>query len=564
MHDLVIRHGTVVDGTGSPSFTGDVAIDGGRITAVGTVDDAGTRDLDADGAVVAPGWVDIHTHYDGQVSWDPIVAPSSHHGVTTVVMGNCGVGFAPVRPDGHAFLIELMEGVEDIPGTALHEGIDWQWESFGEYLDALARTGRTIDIAGQVPHAAVRAYVMGERAHEEPDAAEIAEIAGVVADGIRQGAVGFSTSRTILHRSRHGLVPGTTAAPAELIAIAEAIAEVGRGIFQFVSDHQGGGDDQAWMAEIADRTGVPITYSLAQTPFAPTAYRDALDEAAARASGGQSITPQVPARPTGMLFGLQSSFHPFMAHPSYRPLRDEPLAARRAALRDPELRARLVAESPRTRDRSAAYLATAWHQMYRLGDPPDYEPPAGASAQAVADREGRSPQEVVLDWLVEDEGRAFLFSPLGSYVDHDHEAIRAMLEHPAAVAGLGDGGAHCSLICDASFPTYLLTHWVRDRDRGPRLPLEAAVRLQTSATADTYGFADRGRLRPGAVADVNVIDLDGLTLHGPRMIHDLPAGGQRLVQPVDGYVATIKSGQVTFEDGEPTGARPGGVLRSGS
>ncbi len=562
MHDLVIRNGTVVDGTGAPSFGGDLAIDGRHIAAVGRVEASGRRDLDAGGAIVAPGWVDIHTHYDGQVSWDPVVAPSAEHGVTTVVMGNCGVGFAPVRPDGHDFLIELMEGVEDIPGTALHEGIDWGWESFGEYLDALERAGRTIDVAGQVPHAAVRAYVMGERAHEEPGATEIAEIAGVVADGIRQGAVGFSTSRTILHRSRHGLVPGTTAAPAELIAIAEAMAATGRGIFQFVSDHQGGGDDQAWMAEIAERTGVAITYSLAQSPFAPTAFRDALDEASARAAAGQRITPQVPARPTGMLFGLQSSFHPFMAHPSFRPLRDEPLERRVSALRDPELRDRLTAESPRTRDRSAAYLATAWHQMYRLGDPPDYEPPAGASAQAVADREGRSPQEVVLDWLVEDEGRAFLFSPLGSYVDQDHEAIRAMLEHPATVAGLGDGGAHCSLICDASFPTYLLTHWVRDRVRGPRLALETAVRLQTSATADTYGFSDRGRLRPGTLADVNIIDLDALTLHGPRMIHDLPAGGQRLVQPVDGYVATIKSGQVTFEDGEPTGARPGGVLRS--
>ena len=562
MHDLVIRNGTIVDGTGSSPTTGDVAIDGASLAAVGTVEGPGRRELDADGAVVAPGWVDIHTHYDGQVSWDPVVAPSSEHGVTTVVMGNCGVGFAPARPDGHDFLIELMEGVEDIPGTALHEGIEWRWESFGEYLDALARTGRTIDIAGQVPHAAVRAYVMGERAHDEPTSEEIDRIAEVVAQGIRQGAVGFSTSRTILHTSRHGLVPGTTAAPAELIAIAEAMAETGRGIFQFVSDQQGLGDDQAWMAEVADRTGVAITYSLAQTPFAPTAYRDALEEASARSAAGQSITPQVPARPTGMLFGLQSSFHPFMAHPSYRPLWAEPLEAKVAALRDPELRSRLLTEDPRTRSRSAAFLATAWHQMYRLGDPPDYEPPAGASAQATADREGRSPQEVVLDWLLEDDGRAFLFSPLGSYVDHDHEAIRTMLEHPAAVAGLGDGGAHCSLICDASFPTYLLTHWVRDRRRGPRLTLEAAVRLQTSATADTYGFADRGRLQPGKIADLNVIDLDGLRLHGPEMIHDLPAGGQRLVQPVDGYVATIKSGQVTFEDGEPTGARPGGVLRS--
>jgi N-acyl-D-aspartate/D-glutamate deacylase len=563
MHDLVIRGGRVVDGTGAPARTADVAIDGDQIVEVGRVTGAARHEIDADGALVAPGWVDVHTHYDGQAIWDAEMAPSSHHGVTTAVMGNCGVGFAPVQPGQEEFLVEVMEGVEDIPGTALHEGIDWRWEHFGEYLDALASRPRTIDLGTQVPHAAVRAYVLGERAHEDDlSVDEYRRIGDAVAEGVRAGALGFSTSRTILHRSKHGYVPGTYAADDELSVIADALASVGRGLFQFISDDRSELPDRELMATLTAR-GVDVTYSLAQSPAAPTAYLDSLDDAQRITDlGGARIAPQVPARPTGMLFGLRSSFHPFKAHPSFRALEGLPLDELVRQLRTPEVRDALLAEEPRTHQPTTAYLATAWHQMYRLGAQPDYEPTEESSARATAGREGRAPAAVVLDWLLEDDGRAFLFSPLGSYVDHDHEAIRAMLLHPASIAGLSDGGAHCGLICDASFPTYLLTHWTRDRTRGERLPVEHVVHKQTQATASAYGLVDRGVLAPGLLADVNVIDLDNLTLHGPRMVHDLPAGGKRLLQDVDGYAVTVKAGEITFRDGQVTDARPAAPLRA--
>ncbi|NNE75405.1 MAG: amidohydrolase family protein [Acidimicrobiales bacterium] len=563
MHDLVIRGGTVVDGTGAPPRTADVAIDGTQIVEVGAVGTRGKQEIDADGAIVAPGWVDVHTHYDGQATWDPDMQPSVDHGVTTVIMGNCGVGFAPVRPDGKDFLIELMESVEDIPGTALHEGMSWDWESFGEYLTALSSMHRTMDVGTQVPHCAVRAYVLGERAHDnELTAAEYQQMAELVAQGVRDGGFGFSTSRTILHRSRHGYIPGTFAPDDELAVIADALAGVGRGLFQYVSDdgaHDPG--ELAWLHDLSAK-GVPVTYSLAQSPFEPDAYRNALATAAAHAEGGATITPQVAVRPTGLLFGLRSSFHPFMAHPSYRPLWELPLAAKVAKLRDPEFRAQLLDEEPHTTQKATIALATAWHQMYELGAEPDYEPLPETSAQAIADREGRRPQEVVLDWLLKDDGKAFMFSPLGNYVHHDHEAIRELLAHPNTVVGLGDGGAHCGLICDASFPTYMLTHWTRDRTRGEKLPIELVVHKYTQGPARTYSMPDRGSLEPGMLADVNVIDHENLTLHGPRMVHDLPAGGKRLLQDVDGYLQTIKAGQVTMVDGELTGARPGRTLRA--
>ncbi|MEM9517334.1 MAG: amidohydrolase family protein [Actinomycetota bacterium] len=562
MHDLVIRGGTVVDGTGAAPHTADVAVDDGRITAVGQTAESGRREIDADGLVVAPGWVDIHTHYDGQVSWDPELAPSSHHGVTTAIMGNCGVGFAPVRDGDEGFLIELMEGVEDIPGTALHEGIDWRWESFGDYLDALDATPRSIDLGGQLPHAAVRAYVLGERAHDDDVTAdEIAQMVDITRRALADGAFGFSTSRTFLHRSKHGLVPGTGSTPAEVIAIAEAVRDSGHGRFQYVSDDLGTGGDEAWLDSLKEM-GCPTTYTLAQTPADAVAYRRALDDAANTTANGTPLIPQVPVRPTGMLFGLQSSFHPFIAHPSYRAIADQSLAARVEALRDPQLRAQLLDEVAASNNPFVSYMSTNFGQMYQLGDPPDYEPPPEASAAATARREGRTPGDVVLDWLLADDGRGFIFAPLGNYVDGDHEALREMLEHPATVPGASDGGAHCGLICDTSFPTYLLTHWARDRQRGPQIPLERAVALQTSATAATYGLADRGRLAPGLLADINVIDHERLRLHPPRMVHDLPAGGRRLLQDVDGYRATIKSGEITFEDGSWTGARPGRILRS--
>ncbi|HXQ22011.1 MAG TPA: amidohydrolase family protein [Candidatus Acidoferrales bacterium] len=563
MHDLVIRHGTVVDGTGRPRFTGDVAVDNGTIAAVGDVTQRGRREIDTKDLLVTPGWVDVHTHYDGQVTWDPVLAPSCWNGVTTLVMGNCGVGFAPVRPGQEDFLIELMEGVEDIPGTALHEGIDWRWESFPEYLDALAQMPRVLDVAAQVPHCALRAYVLGERAHDlDLSDDEIAEMARLTTEALRAGAVGFTTSRTILHRSRHGLVPGTHSKPEELLAIGGALGAAGHGVFEMVSDLQGQEPDLSWMKEFCRRTGRVLTFALAQSPIQPHAWHETLARIDELGSQGLHIVPQVPCRPTGMLYGLQSSLHPFITHPTYRDeLANLPLAARVARLRDPEIRARLLAEEPSTGNAIARALMSNWTYIYPLGDPPDYEPAPEISVAATAARQGRRPEEAVYDWMLERDGRQLLFAPLANYVDGNFDALREMMLHPRTVLGLSDGGAHCGLICDASMPTYLLTHWVRDRKRGERIPLEQAVRLQTGNTAAVYGLTDRGTIEVGKKADINVIDLDALQLHAPEMVFDLPAGGRRLIQRVDGYRATIVSGEVTFEDGQQTGARPGRLVR---
>jgi len=565
MHDLIIRNGTVVDGTGRPRFEGDIAIEGGKIAALGRVAGRGTREIDARGLLVTPGWVDVHTHYDGQVTWDPILAPSSWHGVTTLVMGNCGVGFAPVRRGEEDFLIELMEGVEDIPGTALHEGIAWRWESFPEYLDALAEMPRVLDVAAQVPHCALRAYVLGERAHElAPSNDEIAAMARLTEEAVRAGAVGFTTSRTILHSSRHGLVPGTHSTPEELLALGGALGTAGHGVFEMVSDLQGQEPDLSWMREFCRTTGRVITFALAQTPMQPTAWRETLARVDELAAQGLHIVPQVPCRPTGMLYGLQSSLHPFITHPTYRDeLAALPLAERVARLGDSAIRARLLGEEPSTSNPIARILMSNWSQIYPLGDRPDYEPPADASAAAVAARSGRRPEEVVYDWLLERGGRQFLFAPLANYVDANFDALREMMLHPRTVLGLSDGGAHCGLICDASMPTFLLTHWARDRRRGARISVEDAVRLQTGDTAAVYGLHDRGTLEPGKKADLNLIDFDGLRLDSPEMVFDLPGGGRRLVQRADGYRATIVAGEVTFEHGEPTGARPGTLVRGG-
>ncbi|MBA2609675.1 MAG: amidohydrolase family protein [Actinobacteria bacterium] len=564
MADLVIRNASIVDGTGAPAYGGDIVIDGDTITSIeapGTAQ-AGTREIDAAGKLVAPGWVDIHTHYDGQVTWDPEVTPSSWHGATTVVMGNCGVGFAPARrgTEEQALLIELMESVEDIPGTALHEGIDWQWESFPEYMDALDSMPRVLDIAAQVPHAALRAYVMGDRAHDDDATTEdVAMMAKLSAEAIESGAVGFSTSRTVLHRSKYGLVPGTTAPGEEVVAISEAIGKTGKGVIQIISDRSGHDcPERDWMVDIARNTGRPVTFLTAQTPFAPEGYRDVLAHAQALQEEGVQFVPQVGNRPTGMLFGLQSSFHPFITHPTYRAMRDLPLDERVAELRKPEVREALLSEE----GKAMSPLMSRWDHMFQLGDPPDYEPPREASVAATAEREGRRPEEVALDWLLEREGKALFFAPLASYVDHNFDAIREMVSHPSTVLGLSDGGAHCGLICDASMTTFNLTHWARDRKRGEKLPIEFVVQQQTQRTANLYGFTDRGEIKPGKRADLNVIDFDNLQIHAPEMIFDLPAGGRRLVQYVDGYTATICAGQVTFENGQPTGARPGRLVRA--
>ena len=559
MHELVIRGATIVDGTGAPARVGDVAVDGGRVSAVGTVDGEGAREVDGAGLLLTPGWVDVHTHYDGQVTWDPELTPSSWHGVTTVVMGNCGVGFAPVRPGGEGFLIELMESVEDIPGTALHEGIDWQWESFEEYLDALDGMERTIDVAAQVPHAALRAYVMGDRAHEDATPEEVEQMADLVEKAIRAGAVGFTTSRTILHRSKYGLIPGTAAPEAELLAIADAMGRAGGGVFEVVSDTATMEPERSILVDIAKRTGDTVTFAMASGDG--DQHLRTLEHAAQMQAEGVPLIPQVANRPTGMLFGLQSSLHPFITHATYRAIAHLPLAERVAELRKPEVRAALLADDIGTDSPIARGLMSRWSHMFELGAAPDYEPPLESSAANVAEREGRTPQEVVLDWMLEQDGKAFLFAPLASYAKHNHDSIREMISHPATMLGLSDGGAHCGLICDVSMPTYLLTHWVRDRSRGDRLGLEEAVELQTRRTARAYGFTDRGTIEVGMRADLNLIDLDAMKLHAPEMVFDLPAGGRRLIQKADGYVMTVVAGEVTYESGVATGARPGKLVR---
>jgi N-acyl-D-aspartate/D-glutamate deacylase len=564
VHDLVIRGGIVVDGTGARAREADVAVDGARISAVERKLPRGRRELDARDLLVTPGWVDLHTHYDGQATWDPYLTPSGWHGVTTVVMGNCGVGFAPAKPDRHAWLIGLMEGVEDIPGSALAEGIHWEWESFPEYLAALERMPRGLDVAAQVPHGAVRAYVMDERGAKNAKATpeDIAAMAQIVREAIAAGAVGFSTSRTLLHRAVDGEpVPGTFAGEEEVLGIGRVLGELGQGVFELASDLAPEARELAWMQRLSRETGRPVTFACLQNDFDPSQWRRLLAEASRSAAEGGRLTPQVAARPTGLLMGLQSTAHPFLLHPAYREVAHWPLAARVRALRDPERRRRLIEEEAPHPNPLAAFVATAFHRLFPLGDPPDYEPAPEQSVAAIAKRQGRAPQEVALDLLLSREGQELLYFPLLNYANGDFEAIREMLTHPTAVPGLSDGGAHCGLICDASMPSFLLTHWVRDRRRGARLPLEQAVRAQTRRTAQLFDFQDRGALLPGMKADLNLIDFAALRIHPPQMVFDLPAAGRRLIQKVDGYRATVCGGAVTFEKGEPTGALPGRLVR---
>ena len=557
-HDLLIRGGLVVDGTGGPPRPADVAVSGGRISDVAEPGRTrGARQvLDVDGMLVTPGFVDIHTHYDGQVTWDTSLAPSSWHGVTTVVMGNCGVGFAPVRPTDHATLIELMEGVEDIPGSALHEGVPFDWETFPEYLAAVERLDHDIDGAAQVPHGALRLYVMGERgARREPATAEeIGEMGRLVAEAVRAGALGFTTSRTLNHRTSTGdSTPTLTAAEEELVGIAEAMGETGAGVMELISDFPDGLAEFQRLRHMVERSGRPLTISLAQQGSSD-AYRGMLWLLDAVASEGLPMKAQVAARPIGALFGLQATFSPFASNPAYAEVADLAFDERLAALADPAVRARvLAAESPDDAGR--------FDDLYLLGEPPDYEQPPERSVGGRARTEGRPPAELAYDAMVADGGTGFLYFPFANYVDGDFEAIREMLLHPQTLVGLGDGGAHVGTICDGSNVTTMLTHWTRDRTRGERLELPWVVHALTRRNAEAVGLLDRGVVAPGYKADLNVIDLDNLTLHAPEMRFDLPAGGKRLLQRVDGYVATIVSGRVIARDGTPTGALPGRLVR---
>ena len=566
MHDLVIRNGRVVDGAETPSFLADIAIDNGKITAIGKITQGGRREIDAGGLIVTPGWVDIHTHYDGQVTWDPYLAPSSWHGVTTAVMGNCGVGFAPVRPDRHAWLIELMEGVEDIPGAALSEGIKWTWETFPEYLNSLEGQPRVIDVATQVPHGAVRAYVMGERgARNEPATADdIAEMSRIVGEGVAAGALGFSTSRTMLHLAKDGEpVPGTFAAEDELLGIGRAMGLAGHGVFEMASDMAPAEDEFNWMRSLSAETGVPVTYGLLQSPVKADGWRRLLKlTEEARAQGAQ-ITAQIACRPTGMVLGWQSTVHPFIGRETYRKLAPLPFAERIVQLADPAVRAQILAEPSKSMGAIGMILTQGFDRMFRLEHESglDYEPRAEDSIAHLAKTTGQSPDAIVYDMLMEKDGRGYIYLPLLNYAEFNFDHIHEMMNHPNTVLSLSDGGAHCGVICDASFPTYMLTHWVRDRSRGARLSLEKVVSMQTRDTARLYGLHDRGTLAPGMKADLNLIDFEKLAILAPEMAFDLPAQGRRLIQRAQGYVATLVDGVVTFENGEATGEMPGKLIR---
>jgi N-acyl-D-aspartate/D-glutamate deacylase len=565
MHDLLITNARIVDGTGAPATDGDIAVSDGRITDVGKVGGAARRTIDADGRLVIPGVVDIHTHYDGQAFWDGDLSPSCWHGVTTVVIGNCSVGFAPCAPDRRDWLIEMMESVEDIPSSALRAGIDWSWETFPEFLDALDRMPRTMDVGTQVPHAAVRAYVMGERgaANEPATAADIAAMAAIVQDGMRAGALGFSTSRTILHYTAdRSPIAGTYAAEDELFALGDALGAFGAGVFEVVPagvlGEQVGvlAGELEWMERLAARTGRPVCMLVTQNNGQPDEWRSVLETAARAQEHGAPLFVQIAGRPGGALFGLDTTYHPLDRCPTFAALAALSTAEKVARLRDPAVRAAIVAETPGP-DPMGAFR---WDRMFPFTDPVDYEPTYDQSVAGLAERAGTTPIDYVIDATLADPAALFMLH-VSNYAGGNSDVLREMLLHPATVLGLADGGAHVATICDASMPTTMLTHWARDRSRGDQLPLEFVVRSQTSDTARMYGLHDRGVLAPGMLADLNVIDFERLAVRRPEVAHDLPGGARRLVQRADGYVATVKGGIVTLEDDELTGARPGHVVR---
>jgi N-acyl-D-aspartate/D-glutamate deacylase len=567
MHDLVIRGGRIVDGTGQPAFEGDIAVDGGRISAVGTVSGQGREEIDAKGQLVTPGFVDIHTHYDGQATWDPEMAPSSWHGVTTVVMGNCGVGFAPAHPERHQWLIGLMEGVEDIPGTALAEGMTWDWESFPEYLDALEKLPRTVDVGTHVPHGAVRAYVMGERGarNEDPTETDIARMSAIVEEGLRAGALGFSTSRTILHKSVDGeLVPGTTATREELIGIGRAMGRVGHGVFEMASDLKREWNEFEWMGALSRETGLPVTFAALESPAKELPLKEQIAAMEAENAKGAHIVAQIALRGNGILMAWQGTVHPFLFRPAWAEIANLPWAEKLARLKDPAFRARMLADPSVYPESDVAGLlmlvAQGWFLQFRMGPDFNYEPTPAESLASLAAVRGVSGEEVAYDLLMENEGTGFIYFPLLNYADGNLDFLENLFDRTDTVNSLSDGGAHCGTICDAASPTFMLQHWVRDR-KGVRVPLELAIRRQCLDTARLYGLEDRGVLAPGMLADINIIDFDALKLGRPWLAFDLPAGGKRLLQKADGYVATIKSGRVTFRNGTPTGERPGKVIR---
>jgi len=566
MYDLIIRGGTVVDGYGSEPRVADVAVSGDTIVAVGSDLGDAQQVIDASGCYVTPGFVDIHTHYDGQATWDQEMAPSSWHGVTTVVMGNCGVGFAPAEPERHDWLIGLMEGVEDIPGSALSEGMPWNWETFPEYLDAIEAMPRTVDIGTHVPHGAVRAYVMGDRgaANEAPTETDNARMAAIVEEGLRAGALGFSTSRTELHRSNEGeLVPGTTATAEELLTIGRAMGKVGYGVFEMASDLVPEWDEFGWMGQLSKETGLPVTFTALQSPIKSMSFDDQLANMREQNAQGANIVAQISMRGTGLVLGWQASFHPFSLKPSWQAIADLPWDQQFARLSDPSFKAKMLEEeseiSPEL-ELLGALLTGAFSMQYEMPEGFNYEPSAEDSIEALAKTAGVSAAEYAYDVLMRDEGRGFIYFPLLNYADGNLNFLEPVLASDDCVNSLSDGGAHCGTICDAAAPTFMLQHWVRDR-AGHRISLAHAIKRQCYDTSRLYGLEDRGVIAEGFLADLNVIDLNALKLNAPWVAHDLPAGGKRLLQTAEGYRVTIKSGVVTFRDGTWQQTTPGQLIR---
>ena len=567
-HDLIIRNGLVYDGTGAAAFQADIAIDAGHISRIGPVgeklDANGREEIDAGGKIVTPGFVDIHTHYDGQVSWGETLDPSSLHGVTTAVMGNCGVGFAPCHEQDHDRLIRLMEGVEDIPFPVLTEGLPWKWKSFGDYLDFLAPRHFDIDVAAQLPHAALRVFVMGERGANREDATEdeIAEMQKLACEAMQAGAIGFSTSRTLNHRTADGQpTPTLTASEAELTGIALGLKQAGCGVLQFVSDFNDPENEAMMLRRIVETSGRPLSVSLAQADVAPHSWRSLLDVIEQAKQDGLPMRAQVGPRPVGVLLGLELTLNPFSAHPSFAEIADLPIAEKRQKLLDPAFRAKLLAETPSAENPFVVSLLRNFGKLFTLGNPPNYEPTADRTIEAIAEARQVSAEEVALDLMLEADGTGMLYLPFLNYAQGTLDPCYDMLKSDASLPGLSDGGAHVGMICDGSFPTTLLTHWTRDRTRGEKLPLEFVIHKQTMATAHWVGLHDRGVLAAGYRADINIIDHENLTLHAPQVNYDLPAQGRRLMQHASGYVATIVAGEVIYRDGKPTGARPGRLVR---
>jgi len=569
MHDTVIRGGTIIDGSGKPGYTGDVALEAGKIAQVGGKIGPGKREIDANGLLVTPGWVDVHTHYDGQAMWDQELAPSSWHGVSTVLFGNCGVGFAPVRKTDHSALIGMMESIEEIPGIALADGLKWNWETFPEYLDALEQKPRAIDIAAQIPHHPLRVYVMGERAvrREKATAEDIEQMRDAVRQGLKAGAFGFTTSRTNSHKTPAGeMVPGRYSEVEELLGIGTAFNGLSHGAFGVNSDFDDEAEELRWMTKFGRESGRPVWFLLTDRPTDLVRWRRLMDGVhKARAQGAQ-VTAQIAGRPVGVLLGIDTALNPFSIRPSYQALLQLPVAERIRRMQDPAFRAQVLSEAPSPEllqllSQFRQRITTGWNRMFPMADPPNYEPEEKDSIAAMAARTNHSPDEVAYDYLAGGAER-FLFYPIVGYNEDNLDIIHSMLSDETTILGLSDGGAHCSSIVDASVPSWMLIHWGRDRSRGPKLPLERLVQRQTSDTARFFGFHDRGLLKDGMKADVNVIDYQGLRLHIPEIRYDLPMNGRRLVQRVDGYKHTFVSGVSTFEDGNYTGATAGRLVRA--